>query len=222
MDDGTTTSTASGTDTFKFRVANDRISIVITNDDVTHGDNALFTFHEDRVVHQNLSGAGTNTHAQIDAFIAAGGPALWSKAGTILSPTTANDTVKIPNTVDSFADYVFSVEQNPTTTEGSFPTIYVRGETSGYAVQILQYGTGGILQLQDGTTSRFLFTQVGDLIMNDSAKLYMDGGTDDYITNETGVWYMYINDIRELRVTAILRSTQKHWSKACRRERIFH
>ena len=43
MTDGTTTASASGGDTFKFRTANGMLTIVVTSNDSTHGDNALFT-----------------------------------------------------------------------------------------------------------------------------------------------------------------------------------
>lgn len=41
--DGTTTANASGGDTFKLRSANSQLTIVVTDNDATHGDNALFT-----------------------------------------------------------------------------------------------------------------------------------------------------------------------------------
>jgi hypothetical protein len=44
--DGTTTASSTGSDTFKLRSANTKLSIAVTNNDVTHGDNALFTVNE--------------------------------------------------------------------------------------------------------------------------------------------------------------------------------
>lgn len=44
--DGTVTATASGGDTFKFRAANNLLTIAVQNDDATHGDNALFTINQ--------------------------------------------------------------------------------------------------------------------------------------------------------------------------------
>jgi hypothetical protein len=46
MTDGTTTSSSSGSDTFKFRSANSAITLAVTDNDVTHGDNLLLTFDE--------------------------------------------------------------------------------------------------------------------------------------------------------------------------------
>ncbi len=43
MTDGTTTASASGGDTFKFRTANGMLTIAVGSNDATHGDNALFT-----------------------------------------------------------------------------------------------------------------------------------------------------------------------------------
>ena len=56
------------------------------------------TQHEGAITHQNLSGAGTNTHAQIDAFITAGNAALT----TINTNATNNTgTVTIHNDVSN-------------------------------------------------------------------------------------------------------------------------
>jgi hypothetical protein len=69
--DGTNTASASSeTDTFKLRTANNILSIVVTNDDATHGDNALFTVDQTNIDHTQLLNKGTNTHAQIDSHIA--------------------------------------------------------------------------------------------------------------------------------------------------------
>lgn len=61
--DGTTTATAgSQTDTFKLRSADTKLSIAVTNNDVTHGDNALLTVNEGNINHDNLSGFVANEH----------------------------------------------------------------------------------------------------------------------------------------------------------------
>jgi len=72
--DGTNPAAASGSDTFKLRTGNDRLSIVTGHNDPTHGDNALFTVNEGNIDHQNLSGAGTNSHSAIDTHLAASAP----------------------------------------------------------------------------------------------------------------------------------------------------
>jgi len=56
--DGTNTSYASGADTFKLRTGNNILTIVVTDNDATHGDNAVFTINESNIDHDNL----TNTH----------------------------------------------------------------------------------------------------------------------------------------------------------------
>ncbi len=43
MTDGSTTASASGGDTFKFRTASGMLTIAVGSNDATHGDNALFT-----------------------------------------------------------------------------------------------------------------------------------------------------------------------------------
>jgi len=98
--DGTTTATASGSDTFKLRSANDRLTIAVTNDDATHGDNALFTLDETKIVHQNLSGAGTNDHAAIDSHIAASSGihgVTGDVVGTSDTQTLTNKTLSSPS-----------------------------------------------------------------------------------------------------------------------------
>lgn len=62
MTDGPNVSSASGGDTFKFRSANSYITLLVTDDDVTHGDNLLITFSEealdDRVANLLVAGTG--------------------------------------------------------------------------------------------------------------------------------------------------------------------
>lgn len=48
--DGTNTATSSGATTFKIRTANNRLGVLVTNNDPTHGDNLLLTFNEANVV----------------------------------------------------------------------------------------------------------------------------------------------------------------------------
>lgn len=62
ISDGTTTATASGGDTFKFRSANNRLSVAVQDNDATHGDNLLLTINEGNIVHDNLSGVSSNEH----------------------------------------------------------------------------------------------------------------------------------------------------------------
>jgi|GEM_PF-5722333 len=97
--DGSNTATASGGDTFKLRSANDRLSITVTNDDATHGDNALFTLDESKIVHQNLSGAGSHDHSDIDSHIDASSGVhgiSGSVVGTTDTQTLANKTLTSP------------------------------------------------------------------------------------------------------------------------------
>lgn len=44
--DGVTTTIASAADIFKFRSSDNKLSVLVTNDDPTHGDNVLFTVNE--------------------------------------------------------------------------------------------------------------------------------------------------------------------------------
>ena len=99
MSDGTNTASASGSDTFKLRSANDRLSITVTDNDATHGDNALFTLDETKIVHQNLSGAGSNDHAAIDSHISASSGVhgvSGDVVGTTDTQTLTNKTLTSP------------------------------------------------------------------------------------------------------------------------------
>lgn len=62
MTDGTTTAAASGEDTFKFRSANNRLTVAVGSNDATHGDNLLLTINEGNINHDNLSGFVANEH----------------------------------------------------------------------------------------------------------------------------------------------------------------
>lgn len=68
--DGTNTATGHTTgDTFKFRTANNILTVTVSDNDVTHGDNALFTIVQSNINHQLISGSGVVTHAQLDTHV---------------------------------------------------------------------------------------------------------------------------------------------------------
>lgn len=63
--DGTNTASAgSKTDTFKLRSANNLLTITVTNNDATHGDNALFTVNQANIDHGSISGNADDDHTQ--------------------------------------------------------------------------------------------------------------------------------------------------------------
>ncbi|MGC9309832.1 MAG: DUF2793 domain-containing protein, partial [Candidatus Nanoarchaeia archaeon] len=49
---------------FTLRTANNLLDITVTNDDATHGDNALFTIQEGNIDHGNLAGLTDDDHEQ--------------------------------------------------------------------------------------------------------------------------------------------------------------
>ncbi len=103
--DGTTTASAAGADTLKLRSANNRLSVAVGSNDVTHGDNALFTLNESNIVHQNLSGAGTNTHAQIDTHLAdTSNPHAVTKSQVGLSSVTNDAQLKIASNLSDLGN----------------------------------------------------------------------------------------------------------------------
>jgi hypothetical protein len=72
--DGTTTATATGPSTFKLRSADNKLSIALTDNNPTHGDNALFTINQ---ANFSLSSIGGSLNvAQINATGGASGKVL--------------------------------------------------------------------------------------------------------------------------------------------------
>jgi hypothetical protein len=62
MTDGSVNAVSSGQDTFKFRSANNLLSVAVQNNDATHGDNLLLTINESNIDHDGLSGFVANEH----------------------------------------------------------------------------------------------------------------------------------------------------------------
>jgi len=62
MTDGTNNATASGADTFKFRSTDNKLSVLVTNNDGTHGDNLLLTINQGNIDHNSLSNYAANRH----------------------------------------------------------------------------------------------------------------------------------------------------------------
>lgn len=70
--DGTNRLTGSVTgDTIKFRSASTMLTVAVSDNDATHGDNVLYTINPSNIPHTGLSGVGTYTHTQIDTHITA-------------------------------------------------------------------------------------------------------------------------------------------------------
>ena len=85
--DGTTTATASGGDTFKLRSADSKLSIAVQNNDVTHGDNALFTLNEANIDHDALTNFSTDEHVAHSGVLLTAGAGL-SGGGDISASRT--------------------------------------------------------------------------------------------------------------------------------------
>jgi len=63
--DGTNSASAGiTTDTFKIRSANSILSVLVTDNDPTHGDNILFTINQGNIDHGSISGLTDDDHAQ--------------------------------------------------------------------------------------------------------------------------------------------------------------
>lgn len=108
--DGTTTAQASSNDIFKLRTpaGNNILSIVVTNDDATHNDNALFTITEGNIDHGNLNAGSLldDDHTQY-SIISTGAvaPATTPPREGAIYIDTAADTAYIATGVASSADW---------------------------------------------------------------------------------------------------------------------
>lgn len=104
--DGTTTTTATAADTFKFRSANNILTAVITDDDITHGDNVLLTINQANIDHNALANYSANRHIDHSTVSVTAGAGL-SGGGTIdasiniahADTSSLNDTANSTNTV---------------------------------------------------------------------------------------------------------------------------
>lgn len=111
MTDGTTTSTAVGDDTFKFRSANNLLSLAVQNNDLTHGDNLLLTVNEANINHDNLAGFVGNEHIDHSSISIIGGVGLDGGGNLTTSHTIDLDIPSLvslgetPATADTFAMY---------------------------------------------------------------------------------------------------------------------
>lgn len=111
MTDGTITSTAVGDDTFKFRSANNLLSLAVQNNDPTHGDNLLLTVNEANINHDNLAGFVGNEHIDHSAVSIIAGVGLDGGGNITASRTIDLDIPSLPSlsatpaTDDTFAVY---------------------------------------------------------------------------------------------------------------------
>jgi hypothetical protein len=114
--DGTTSAIADGsTDEFKLRSANSLLTIVTANDDVTHGDNALFSIDDDLANYDNSVTQFLQSETQnLFETITVGGQSVTADNTTddvefiadgdiTITPNTTNDkiTFSVTNTVDT-------------------------------------------------------------------------------------------------------------------------
>lgn len=84
MTDGSNTSGASGSDTFKFRTANNLLSIAVTSNDATHGDNLLLTINQANIsiTESQISDLGTYL-SNGDHWTLTGDPYLYYNGGNV-------------------------------------------------------------------------------------------------------------------------------------------
>lgn len=182
--DGTTTSNASGGDTFKLRSANNRLSIAVQDNDATHGDNALFTVNEANLsigwsqitsTPTTLSGYGiSDTKANFNTALSDGtfmyvGDAPTAHTHTLSEVTDVTATVSEVNTVADISTittpsigWVYRVTgTGPTTVAWGQPVFSDLGSTpttlSGYGISDTKANFNNALS--DGT-----FLYVGDVV----------------------------------------------------------
>ena len=85
--DGSNTATGSGATTFKFRSADSSITVTVTDNDVTHGDNLDIVVAPSNVDHDSLSGFVANEHIDHSGVTLTAGVGI-SGGGTIAASRT--------------------------------------------------------------------------------------------------------------------------------------
>lgn len=107
--DGTNTADSSGDDTFKLRSANAILTVAVTNDDITHGDNALFTIDQTQIDHdallnfvvdEHIAHGSVSINTAANSGLAGGGTIAASRSLTL---DINNLTADTPVLADSFA-----------------------------------------------------------------------------------------------------------------------
>lgn len=69
LTDGTNSAIATGTEAFKFRSANNILSVLVTDNEPVHGDNLLLTVNQGNIDHNAIQNIGTVTHSQLETHI---------------------------------------------------------------------------------------------------------------------------------------------------------
>lgn len=183
MTDGTTTSTASGSTTFKFRSANNRISVAVTNNDATHGDNLLITLNEGNIDLANTTGSianarvtGLSTVATSGAYTDLSGRPTLATVATSGSYNDLSSKPTIPATINDLTDVTISsvantqlLRYNSSSSQwenwtSNFitgnQTITLSGDVSGSGntaiTTTIGANTVGLGDIQQITTARFL------------------------------------------------------------------
>jgi hypothetical protein len=107
--DGTTISTAQGLDQFKLRSGDNSLTITITDNDATHGDNANFIVHAPGIDHNALLNFVPNKHIDHSTVLISAGSGLAGGGDITASRNLTLDINSLlaggPTAADSFAFY---------------------------------------------------------------------------------------------------------------------
>lgn len=116
MTDGTTTASASGSDTFKFRSASNLLTVAVGSNDVTHGDNLLLTVNQANFALGSIGGS-LNLASQVTGTLAvgSGGTGATTLTGVLLGNGTSAFTAATSSTVGQ----VLRVGSGPTIAFGA-------------------------------------------------------------------------------------------------------
>jgi hypothetical protein len=182
--DGTQTSTAVLSDTFKFRSANNILTVFVGNDDATHGDNLLLTIDETEINHDNLSNYVATEHVDHSAVsiatansIIGGGDITTTRTLQLLNDTAAPGNNHFYGTdgsgtkgwqdLDAYVSSFYTFENGITETAGTVKLGGTLTENttitpSGFGITIGDYDESGFFD------ARFLGA-------TSSTRLYHDG-----------------------------------------------
>jgi hypothetical protein len=143
MTDGSVTANASGSDTFKFRSASNKLTLAVTSNDATHGDNVLFTINEG-----NLSIGWPQITSKPTTLSGYGITDAYTKTNLQTSGQASVHWDNITNTPSTFTPSQHTIASHSAT---SWRMFYSNATTT--TVQELPFGDSGKVLTSNGPST---------------------------------------------------------------------
>jgi hypothetical protein len=178
--DGSNTASATGATPFKIRSGNSAISVLVTNNDITHGDNVLFTFNQANITIGESQVTGLPADLNLKANLTS--PTFL---GTPAAPTAANGdaSTQLANTLFVHNALVFPASQLLIGT-GSGIASFNTVTSDGNNLNAVTYNVNGHPYISDVVSTSTSITPQGGLLkiaqsgVNNSLNIYASGGAD--------------------------------------------